>query len=161
MPKGSILALVENVRSLYNVGAIFRTADGAGVSKLYLTGITGKPPHREIRKVALGAEDSIAWEYYPNSVELIERLKKDNVQIVVLEAMKESIPYDEANYRFPLCLVVGHEYNGVTKEVIQLADILIKIPMKGIKISLNVAVAFGIAVYEITKVQKRAERRQR
>ncbi len=157
----SVYALVENVRSLYNVGAIFRTADGAGVSKIFLTGITGQPPHREIRKVALGAEENVPWEYYPDSVELVEKLRKQNVQIVVLESTEKSILYNRAHYQFPLCLVVGHEYNGVSQEVIQKSDLSIKIPMKGVKISLNVAVAFGIAVYEIMKAQKIAEERLR
>lgn len=156
-----IYALVENVRSLYNVGAIFRTADGAGVSKIFLTGITGQPPHRGIRKVALGAEETVPWDYHPDSVELIERLKKQKVQIVVLESTQDSIPYDKARYQFPLCLVVGHEYNGVSKQVIEKSDLLIKIPMKGTKISLNVAVAFGIAVYEIVKAQTTAEEKER
>lgn len=159
MSESSIYALLENVRSLYNVGAIFRTADGAGVSEIFLTGITGCPPHREIRKVALGAEENIPWEYHPNSVELIGKLKRQKVQIVVLESTENSILYDQANYQFPLCLVVGHEFHGVSPEVIQQADLLVKIPMKGLKISLNVAVAFGIAVYEIVKFQKISKER--
>jgi len=146
-----IYALVENVRSLYNVGAIFRTADGAGVTKLFLTGISGQPPHREIRKVALGAEESVPWEYFPESVTLVEKLQRENIQIVVLEATDKSIPYDQADFRFPVCLVVGHEYNGVSEEIVKRADFLINIPMRGKKISLNVAVAFGIAVYGIAK----------
>ncbi|MFQ5675379.1 MAG: TrmH family RNA methyltransferase [bacterium] len=148
-----IYALVENVRSLYNVGAIFRTADGAGVSKVFLTGITGRPPHREIRKVALGAEEAIEWEYYQESIAVVEKLKKENVQIVVLEATGGSICYDKADYRFPLCLAVGHEYNGVSDALLKRADLLIHIPMKGQKISLNVAVAVGVAVYEISRLQ--------
>ncbi len=146
-----IFALVENVRSLYNVGAIFRTADGAGVTKLFLTGITGHPPQREIHKVALGADENVPWEYFPESVILVEKLKHENIQIVVLEATDSSIPYDKADFRFPVCLVVGHEYNGVSQEIVKRADSLINIPMRGEKISLNVAVAFGIAVYEIAK----------
>lgn len=146
-----IYVLVENIRSLYNVGAIFRTADGAGVTKILLTGITGRPPHREIHKVALGAEESVPWEYFPESVRLVEKLKRENVQIAVLESVEDSIPYYEADYRFPLCLVVGHEYNGVSEAVVKKADLLVHIPMRGKKISLNVAVAFGIVVYEISK----------
>ncbi len=146
-----IYTLVENVRSLYNVGAIFRTADGAGVGKIFLAGITGRPPHREIRKVALGAEESVPWEYCPDSMEVVKKLKQENVQIVVLESTENSVLYDKANYSFPVCLVVGHEYNGVSDEVIQQADMVVKIPMQGMKISLNVAVAYGISVYEIVK----------
>ena len=93
------------------------------------------------------------WEYFPESVTLIEKLKRENIQIVVLEATEKSIPYDQADFRFPLCLVVGHEYNGVSDETVKRADSLINIPMRGKKISLNVAVAFGIAVYEIAKLK--------
>lgn len=146
-----LYALVENVRSRYNVGAIFRTADGAGVSKIFLSGITGCPPHREIRKVALGADESVPWEYVPDAVPFLKKLKREGVQIVVLEATDASVSYRDANYRFPLCLVVGHEYSGVSRESIALADRLIQIPMRGEKVSLNVSVAFGVAVYEIVK----------
>jgi tRNA G18 (ribose-2'-O)-methylase SpoU len=148
-----IYTLVENVRSLYNVGAVFRTADGAGVSKVLLTGITGKPPHREIRKVALGAEESVPWEYHPKSTQAIASLKAANFQIITLEATPKSLPYDQVHYRFPLCLVLGHEYKGVSRQVIDLSDMVVKIPMRGKKISLNVAVAYGIAVYEIAKAR--------
>lgn len=150
----SIYTLVENVRSLYNVGAIFRTADGAGVDKIFLTGITGQPPQREIRKVALGAEESVPWEYAAQSLPLLEQLKSQGVQIVVLETTPNSRPYYAVNYTLPLCLVVGHEFHGVSQEVIDAADLLVQIPMQGVKISLNVAVAFGIAVYEIIKTSK-------
>ncbi|MCG8607529.1 RNA methyltransferase [bacterium] len=146
-----IYTLVENVRSLYNVGAIFRTADGAGVTKILLTGITGKPPHREIRKVALGAEENVPWEYHAESIQTLANLKDVNFQIITLEATQESLPYDQVHYRFPLCLVLGHEYHGVSHEVIDISDLVIKIPMRGKKISLNVAVAYGIAIYEIAK----------
>lgn len=146
-----LYTLVENVRSLYNVGAIFRTADGAGVSRIFLSGITGCPPHREIRKVALGAEENIPWEYVPEAVPFLSKLKSEGVEIVVLEATESSLPYDEITYHFPLCLVVGHEYHGVSAEVLETADRVIRIPMRGAKISLNVSVAYGIAVYEIIK----------
>jgi len=149
-----IYTLVENVRSLFNVGAIFRTADGAGVSKIYLTGITGTPPHREIRKVALGAEESVDWEYVEDPVALVSRLKDKGVSIVVLESTQNSQPFDQVEYKFPLCLVVGHEFNGVSQEMILQADQVVSIPMLGSKISLNVSVAFGVAIYEILKAYK-------
>lgn len=150
-----VYALAENIRSLYNVGSIFRTADGAGVSRVFLTGITGCPPNKEIRKVALGAEENVPWEYHPESVELVKKLKKENVKIVVLETTDSSVLYDQASYQFPLCLVMGNEYHGVSDDVIAEADLIVTIPMKGTKISLNVAVAFGITIYEITKAYKK------
>jgi len=146
-----VFTLIENVRSLYNVGAIFRTADGAGISKLFLTGITGKPPHREIRKVALGAEESVEWEYAEDGVELAKRLQKQGFEIIVLEKTDACIPYNRAEYRFPLCLVLGHEFDGVSPEMLAIADQVVGIPMFGSKISLNVSVAFGIAIYEIIR----------
>lgn len=146
-----IYTLVENVRSLYNVGTIFRTADGAGVDKIFLTGITGRPPHKEIRKVALGAEESVTWEYHHSSIELARDLKQKGIQIVVLETGPTSEAYDNIQFRFPCCLVIGNEYHGVSPELMELADKVIAIPMKGAKISLNVGVAFGIAVYEMSK----------
>lgn len=147
-----IYTLVENVRSLYNVGAIFRTADGAGVSKIFLCGMTGTPPHKEIRKVALGAEEAVPWEYHKNSLDVIRKLQEQHVQAVVLESTANSIPYYEGDFHLPLCLVVGHEYQGVSEALVEHADLLIHIPMRGKKISLNVAVAYGIAVYEIGKI---------
>ena len=143
--------LVENVRSLYNVGAIFRTADGAGVNKVFLTGITGKPPHKDIRKVALGAEENVPWEYVKDPVEIIRKLKSENIRIIVLECTESSVLYDEIIYEQPLCLVIGNEYHGVSKEALNEADMVVHIPMRGEKISLNVSVAFGIAAYQIKK----------
>jgi tRNA G18 (ribose-2'-O)-methylase SpoU len=152
-----IYTIVENVRSLHNVGAIFRTADGAGIAKLYLTGITGKPPDRQIHKVALGAENHVPWEYHKDGIALANQLKQQKIQLIVLEEAENSRPYSEAEFKFPLCLVVGHEYDGVSKEMLALADQVIHIPMSGSKISLNVSVAYGIAVYEIVKSYKKKQ----
>ncbi len=143
--------LLDNVRSLYNVGSIFRTSDAAGVEKIYLCGITGKPPRAEIHKAALGAEKSVPWEYFENPAGIVQQLKRDGFKIVVLEHTDQPRLYHEVNYEFPICLVVGHEITGVSDEVVALADLAIEIPMFGIKQSLNVAVAYGIAVYEIIK----------
>jgi tRNA G18 (ribose-2'-O)-methylase SpoU len=144
-------ALVENVRSLYNVGAIFRTADGAGVDQVFLTGITGRPPHKEIRKVALGAEENVPWSYFKDPLEIIRKLKSEDVRIVILENTENSEQYDLTDYSKPLCLVIGNEYHGVSPELLDEADQVIHIPMHGKKISLNVSVAFGIAAYQIKK----------
>ncbi len=143
--------LLDNVRSLYNVGSIFRTSDAAGVDKIYIGGITGTPPRAEIHKAALGAENSVPWKYFENPVEIIQKVKTEGYQIVILEHTDQSQWYHEVTYQFPLCLVVGHEITGVSDEVIDLADMAIEIPMFGIKQSLNVAVAYGIAIYEIVK----------
>lgn len=146
-----ICVLLDNVRSLYNVGSIFRTSDAAGIEKLYLCGITGQPPRAEIHKAALGAELSVRFEYVQNPVEIIRKLKSERYQIVVLEHTDASLSYDQAKFQFPICLVVGHEISGVSDEVVALADLAIQIPMHGIKQSLNVSVAYGIAIFEIIK----------
>jgi len=146
--------MLDNIRSLHNVGAIFRTADAAGVGKLYLCGMTGTPPRPEIRKAALGAEETVAWEYFKQTHEALDRLKGDGYFIVALESTPASLDYRRAVYQFPLALVVGHEYNGITPEILALCDAVISLPMRGVKISLNVAVAFGVAAYEIAPRRK-------
>jgi len=144
-----ISVVAENIRSLFNVGSIFRSSDAARVEKLYLTGFTGQPPRNEIAKTALGAEQSVPWEFHKNTPELIRQLKSKGKTIVVLEHTDESRDFRTVDYPFPLVLVIGNEVEGVTEEVIQLADLAIEIPMFGVKQSLNVSVAYGIAVYEI------------
>lgn len=161
--KKEVFVVCDNIRSLYNVGAIFRTSDGAGiVKKIYLTGMTGYPKQNDpthhqtarIAKTSLGAEKHIAWGYYKNAKTIIRKLKKKGIKIYVLENniidIKPTI-FTKIEYKFPLVLVVGHEIKGVLKEIINLADEIIYIPMHGTKKSLNVAVAYGIAVYEILK----------
>lgn len=150
-PGRPVKVLLDNVRSLYNVGSIFRTSDAAGVEKIFLCGITGRPPRAEIHKAALGAEQSIPWEYFENPIEIIQQLKATGHRIVILEHTDQPQPYHQVRYEFPLCLVVGHEITGVSNEVVALAEMAIEIPMFGIKQSLNVAVAYGIAIYEIVK----------
>jgi len=149
--KRPIRVVLDNIRSLYNVGSIFRTSDAVGIEKIYLCGISGKPPRVEIQKAALGADQSVPWEYVANAVEIVNKLKKEGFKIVALEHTDCSSCYFEATYEFPLCLIVGHEIVGVSDEVIDLVDLAIDIPMAGLKQSLNVAVAYGIAIYEIIK----------
>jgi len=147
----SFSVVLNNVRSLYNVGSIFRTADGAGVEKIWLCGITGCPPNNQISKTALGAEDVICWEYCKDVNQVIAQLKKQHYQIVLLEQMTESIPYDEYVPEFPVCLILGNEIEGVQKGIVEQCDRYLEIEMSGIKNSLNVSVAFGIVAYHIKK----------
>ncbi|MBN2307032.1 TrmH family RNA methyltransferase [Candidatus Peregrinibacteria bacterium] len=147
MKKKEVYVLAHNIRSLHNVGSIFRTCDGAGVSKLYLTGYSGVPPRKEITKTALGADDSVAWEYYKDPVSVVERLKKDGVQIVSLEKSKKSKDISKFKPDYPVCMIIGNEIDGVEKELQELSDAVVHIPMYGKKESLNVSVAFGIGIY--------------
>lgn len=141
----------DNIRSLENIGSIFRTADALGVKKIFLCGISGKPPHPKISKTALGAENWIEWEYYKQVWKAVEELKKDKVFVVVLEQKKNSLPYLRFKPKFPIALVIGNEIKGVSKSVLGRADKIISLPMFGKKESLNVAVAFGITAYDINK----------
>ena len=151
--RNPIFALADNVRSLYNVGSIFRSSDGALLSKLFLTGFTPFPPRKEIDKTALGATQTVPWEYFKNPLDAVVQMKKQKIKICVLELTTKSIPhYDLTKQDFPLCLVFGNEITGVSKEIIEQADMAIEIPMYGNKQSLNVAVAYGIVLYDCLRI---------
>jgi len=150
-----IYVIAENVRSLYNVGSIFRICDTGRVSKLYLCGYTGKPPRNEISKTALGGDKYVPWEYFRSTVEVIKNLKKQNIPIVLLEHTDESVSYTNFQYSFPMCLVLGNEVEGVSEEVVELADFSVEIPMFGVKQSLNVAVAFGVVLFHMIDFWKK------
>ncbi len=144
-------ALLEDVRSLWNVGSIFRTADGAGFSLLYLCGITGCPPRKELMKVSLGAERAVSWRYHASALEVLPLLKRQGVQLVALESLPAAEPLAQAvargAIRAPLCLAVGNEVSGLSAETLAASDLIVSLPMRGTKESLNVAVAYGIAAY--------------
>ncbi|MBT4349798.1 RNA methyltransferase [bacterium] len=141
--------IAHNIRSLYNVGTIFRTADALGVDRLFLTGYTGCPPRKEISKVALGAEDSVPWKHYKNTTHLIKKLKAEGVQIIALEKNNKSINYLDFKPKFPVALILGHEIEGVSSQLLKQADKTISLPMNGIKESLNVGVAMAVAGYHV------------
>jgi tRNA G18 (ribose-2'-O)-methylase SpoU len=146
-----IYALLHNIRSLHNVGSMFRTADGAGIERLYLCGETGIPPRAEISKTALGAEEAVPWEYWMEAGECVAQLKKEGFRIVALELAPNSVDYRKFQVQGPICLVVGSEVRGLPPALLALCDDCIQIPMRGIKESLNVSVAFGIAAYHLTE----------
>jgi tRNA G18 (ribose-2'-O)-methylase SpoU len=155
-----VYAVLNSIRSNYNVGSIFRTSDGAMIEKLYLCGYTPHPPKnnlpsgkKEILKTALGSTESVNWEYVRDPKELIIKLKKEGIQVCALELTSSSKPYYEiAKNDFPLCLLVGNEITGVSQDLLDLCDYSIEIPQYGIKQSLNVAVAYGIAIFELRKI---------
>ncbi len=149
-----ISAIIENIRSLYNVGSIFRTSDGAHIENLYISGYTGYPPRKEIDKTALGSVESVNWHRSEDPLAITGDLKKRNIQLVALEHTDRSIPYTEFEYSYPMCLVVGNEVSGVSKELLAECDAAIEIPMYGIKQSLNVSVAYGIVLYHILNCYK-------
>lgn len=148
-PKLPFCVVLNNIRSLYNVGSIFRTADGVGVEKLWICGITGHPPDTQIAKTALGAEKRIPWEYRRDACEVLRELKVQGYQIVFLEQLAESISYRDFRPSQSVCLVIGNEISGVSEELISLCDQTIEIEMAGMKNSLNVTVAFGVVAYHL------------
>jgi tRNA G18 (ribose-2'-O)-methylase SpoU len=148
-PRLPVCVVLNNIRSLHNVGTIFRTADGAGIEKIWLCGITGYPPQGGIAKTALGAQDHVSWEYRQDIVGLVKELKSAGYQIVLLEQMQGSAAHDRFQPRFPVCLIIGNEVEGIADSLGSVSDAAIEIEMDGIKNSLNVAVAFGIAVYQL------------
>lgn len=148
-PRTPIYVIADNIRSLYNVGSIFRTADGIMAEKIYLCGITGIPPRREIEKTSLGACEVVPWEYRDTAVSAVRELKSKGVQIITLELTEPDEHFIEASYDFPAAIVIGHEINGVSEEVIELTNKAVTIPMLGRANSLNVANAFSVAVYQM------------
>lgn len=144
-----IYIVAENVRSLYNVGSIFRTCDTGRVSRLYLCGYTGTPPRNEISKTALGAEKSVPWEFFRDTGKVITSFKNKGVPVVLLEHTDESVPYSDFKFSFPLCLVIGNEVEGISDRAVALADSAIEIPMHGVKQSLNVAVSLGVVLFHM------------
>jgi tRNA G18 (ribose-2'-O)-methylase SpoU len=148
-PRLPFCVVLNDIRSLHNVGAIFRTADGAGVEKIWLCGITGYPPQGGIAKTSLGAEDHVPWEYRQDGLVLLRELKSQGYQIVLLEQMQGSVAYDQFEPQAPLCLVMGNEVTGISDSLLELCDQAVEIDMAGIKNSLNVSVAFGVMAYQI------------
>lgn len=144
-----IILLAHNIRSLWNVGSFFRTADAFAVEKIILTGYTGVPPRREISKTALGADEWVTWEYEKDPLAAMEKVRKNGYRIVALEQTHKAT--DIATYISPekICLILGHEVTGVPAELLDLSDDHVHIPMNGKKESLNVSVAAGIALHSL------------
>lgn len=149
-----ITIILDNVRSLHNVGSVFRTADAFRCERIYLTGITGTPPHREIHKTALGATDSVRWEYVSQPENVVSELKKLGYRIVVVEQTTESTSLDKFTVKQGehIALVFGNEVNGVSDPVIDLADEALEIPQSGTKHSLNISVCVGIVCWELARM---------
>ena len=145
-----VVIVLDSVRSLHNVGSAFRTADGFAVEAIYLCGITAQPPHREIEKTALGATQSITWKYFEESKQAVEQLKKDGYTLVAIEQAENSLslldfePANQVKYAF----VFGNEVNGVSDEVMQMADLCLEIPQFGTKQSFNIVISTGIVLWD-------------
>jgi len=143
--------LLDNVRSMYNVGAFFRAADGVGLQKLCLCGITAHPPKKAISKTALGAEETVAWEHEWDVVHMAENLRRSGFKIAAIETSPQAIDLFKWQPEFPVCVAFGHEVDGLRPELLEMADSHVRIPMLGQKKSLNVATAGGIVLYELLR----------
>jgi 23S rRNA (guanosine2251-2'-O)-methyltransferase len=160
-PRHPISLLLHNIRSLYNVGSIFRTSDAGLVEKLYLCGYTPHPPRKEIEKTALGAVDTVPWEYIADTKQAVMRLRSKGIRVFALEMTSESCSvYSLEKSDFPMCLVLGNEISGVDDDVLELCDGALDIPMYGVKHSLNVSVAAGIALFEAVHAWKRLDEKE-
>ena len=147
-----LIVILDNIRSMNNVGSIFRTCDAFAVEKLYLCGITAKPPHKDITKTALGATESVHWDYVENVVTLVQQLKQNNIKVYIIEQTDHSIFLDQ--FQFPeekMAIVLGNEVFGVSEALLPICDGAIEIPQHGTKHSLNVTIAAGIVIWEIFK----------
>ena len=150
MTRRRITVLAHNIRSLWNVGSLFRTSDAFGVQKIYLTGYTATPPRREISKTALGAEEWIEWEYKKNPLSVIDSLKSEGWEIVALEQTKDSVDLKVFEPLEKTCLILGHEVTGVPDELLEVCDRSVEIQMHGKKESINVAVAAGVVLHYLS-----------
>jgi tRNA G18 (ribose-2'-O)-methylase SpoU len=152
-----ITPLLDNIRSVYNVGSIIRTCDGLGIKEVFLSGITPTPDHPRMNKTGLGAIPNLKWHYANNGLRKSRELKAKGFQIISLESSQTSIPIEQVskkNLHERLCLVVGNENLGIDPEIQYLSDLVVAIPMAGLKESFNVSVAFGIAAYQLVEIAR-------
>ena len=154
--KTPLIIVLDNIRSLNNIGSVFRTSDAFLVEKIYLCGITATPPHKDIHKTALGSTDTVAWEYVENTIDLIEQLKSDNVIVASIEQAENATMLNdfkpEANKTY--ALVFGNEVKGVAQSVVSASDIILEIPQFGTKHSLNISVSCGVVVWDVFSKMK-------
>lgn len=149
--KNPIYIVLDNVLDTYNIGAVFRLADAIAAEKVILCAGSETPPNHRIKKASINTTEWVAWEYYPTAKEAIEHLRDTvpNIQVVAVELDVRSRPYDAVEYTFPIAVVVGHETDGVSEEVMAMADHIVELPMWGVNISLNVMVSLGITLYKV------------
>ncbi len=149
--RNEIYIILDNVWDTYNIGSIFRLADAIAAKKIYLCGGTETPPNHRIKKASINTTEWVEWEYCETAKEAVSKVKseKEKVKIIAVEQSKKSIPYDQFNYQLPICLIVGNETTGVSKEVLEMVDGIVELPMFGVNISLNVIVSLGIVLYKV------------
>jgi len=149
--KTPIIIILDNIRSLNNIGSVFRTSDAFLVEKIYLCGITATPPHKDIHKTALGSTDTVVWEYVENTVDLVEKLKTENVKICAIEQAENATMLNDFKVETDTkyALVFGNEVKGVSQDVVNASNVVIEIPQFGTKHSLNISVSCGVVVWDL------------
>ncbi|VVU99822.1 23S rRNA (guanosine-2'-O-)-methyltransferase RlmB [Mesonia oceanica] len=149
--KTPLIIVLDNIRSLNNIGSVFRTADAFLIEKIYLCGITATPPHKDIHKTALGATETVDWEYIENTTELIEKLQEENMEVLAIEQAEESVMLNDFQPEKgkTYAIVFGNEVKGVQQEVVSKSDQVIEIPQYGSKHSLNISVSTGVVVWDL------------
>jgi tRNA G18 (ribose-2'-O)-methylase SpoU len=143
--------LLDDVRSMYNVGAFFRTADAAAIERIYLCGITPQPTQPGVAKTALGAEEAVPWSHVPEPLELLEQLRANGHELAALETSSHAVDLFDWKPQFPVCVLFGNEVDGLKPELLASCDVCVRIPMLGLKHSLNVATAGGVVMYELLR----------
>lgn len=153
LKKNPIYIICDNVIDTYNVGSIFRLADAVAATKVYLTGVTETPPNTRIKKASINTTEWVDWEYFSTTEEAIQKVREEvqGVQVVAVEQSPRSVPFDKADYTFPICLIVSNETSGATQEVLDMADVIVEMPMWGVNKSLNVMVSLGIVLYQVVQ----------
>lgn len=149
--KAPIYFMLEDIRSVHNVGSIFRTADGFGASKIYLTGYTACPPREDLTKTALGSDKVVPWAHFEDSLKAIDHIIEMGITPIVIEQTIKSESIYRLNFEFPICIILGNEVEGVSEEIVEKVNLHAEIPMKGIKQSLNVSVAAGVVGFELLR----------
>lgn len=150
-----VAVLLDDVRSLYNVGAFFRTADACAAERLYLCGITGAPPKKELSKTALGADETVRWEHHWDPLAAARLLREQHYQLAAIETHLNAVDLYDWQPAFPVCVIFGHEVDGVRPQLSELCDVHVRIPMLGKKHSLNVATAGGVVLFELLRKYRR------
>jgi len=149
--KTPIIIVLDNIRSLNNIGSVFRTCDAFLIEKIYLCGITAKPPHKDIHKTALGSTDTVDWEYAEHTIDVIEKLKSEHIKIVSIEQAEQATMLNDftPEVNITYALVFGNEVKGVSQDVVSTSDVVIEVPQFGTKHSLNISVSAGIVIWDI------------
>lgn len=150
-PKTPVIAVLENVRSAYNVGSVFRTADAFLIEAIYITGYTAKPPHKEIKKTALGAEETVSWKHFTSAKDAIQDLRHNGYKVFAIEQVENSISLEKFDAGDKVAIIFGNEVSGVEQSTIVLCDGTIEIPQFGMKHSLNIATAAGVVLWELVR----------